>query len=444
MLFGLEEYAAHVRQYTPEWAAGECGIPAEDIRRIAREIAAAAPAAMIYPGRRSSDYEDSTQIRRSMAIANALLSNWDRPGGILAAREVGVRAPYFDVPWYDDNPEDRIDHGMAPGLIHHEGSFKLMRDAIIKEEPYPIRGWFTFKTNFMQTAANRKKTLEMLGHLDFVVNADIVMSDTAWYSDLVLPSPSFLERNDPVSALQGSSACACAVWRDAVVPAMHECRDMLWICTELSKRLGFPESFDFTLDEYRKSQLESIPEAYEAIKADGVYYNPSKVYGIYFDSPLKTQAQKIELFNQRYAHEGLDPMPVYKAPRRKEGRFRLVVGRTAFFTHSNTNNALLTQFKDENTLWMHPRPAAGQGLKDGELVEVESSAGKVTLALRLFEGMEEETVYMATGFGALSPELRLVHNRGASIAEVLEDHADFISGNMAMHETLVTVTRRVG
>lgn len=99
---------------------------------------------------------------------------------------------------------------------------------------------------------------------------------------------------------------------------------------------------------------------------------------------------------------------------------------------------------DENTLWMHPRPAAGLGLKDGEMVEVASGVGKVQLALRLFEGMEEETVYMATGFGALSPQLPLVYNTGASIAEVLEDHADFISGNMAMHETLVTVTRRVG
>jgi thiosulfate reductase/polysulfide reductase chain A len=443
MLFGLDEYAAHVRQYTPEWAAGECNIPAEDIRRIAREVAAAAPTAMVYPGRRSSDYEDSTQIRRAMAIANALLGNWDRPGGILASREVGVRAPYFDVPWYDDNPDDRIDHGMAPGLIHHEGSFKLMRDAIIKEEPYPIRGWFTFKTNFMQTAANRRKTLEMLNHLDFVVNADIVMSDTAWYSDMVLPSPSFLERNDPVSALQGSSACACAVWRDAVVPAMHESRDMLWICQQLSKRLGFAESFDFTIEEYRAWQLESIPEAHEAIKRDGVYYNPSKVYGIYFDSPLKTQAQKIELYNQRYLHEGLDPMPVYKAPRRKDGTFRLVVGRTAFFTHSNTNNPLLLEFKDENALWMHPGPAGKLGLRDGEPVTVSSNAGTVSLPLRLFAGMEEETVYMATGFGALSPGQPLVHNKGASIAEVLEDHADFISGNMAMHETLVTVSRKV-
>ncbi len=443
MLHGLDEYAQHVLEYTPEWAAAETGIQAEDIRRIAREIAAAAPTAMIYTGRRTSDYEDSTQVRRSMAIVNALLANWDRPGGILAAREVGVRAPYFDIPWYDDNPDDRIDADMAPGLIHHEGSFKLMRDAIIKEEPYPIRGWFTFKTNFMQTAANRNKTLEMLNHLDFVVNADITMSDTAWYSDLLFPSPSFLERNDPVSALQGSSACACAVWRDAVVPAMYESRDMLWICTELSKRLGFPESFDFTIDEYRQWQLAGIPDAAKAIKEDGVYYNPSKVYGIYFDSPLKTQAQKIELYNQRYAYEGLDPMPVYKPRRREAGKFRLVVGRTAFFTQSNTNNAQLIEFMEENALWMHPGPARRMGLQNGERVVVRSDAGQVELPLKLFEGIEEQTVYMATGFGALSPGLRFVHNKGASIAEVLEDHADFITGNMAMHETLVTVGRKV-
>lgn len=84
------------------------------------------------------------------------------------------------------------------------------------------------------------------------------------------------------------------------------------------------------------------------------------------------------------------------------------------------------------------------GLQDGERVFVSSDAGRVSLALRLFEGIEEETVYMATGFGALSPGLRFVHNKGASIAEVLEDHADFITGNMAMHETLVTVSRRMG
>jgi len=101
------------------------------------------------------------------------------------------------------------------------------------------------------------------------------------------------------------------------------------------------------------------------------------------------------------------------------------------------------EFQEENTLWMHPAAASRLGLEDKQRVFVSSEAGKVELALRLYEGIEPETVYMATGFGALSPGQRLVYQKGASIAEVLEDHSDFISGNMAMHETLVTVSRKV-
>jgi thiosulfate reductase/polysulfide reductase chain A len=91
--FGLDQLKEHVRNYTPEWAAQETEIPAGEIRRIARELAAAAPRAMIYPGRRSSNYTDSSQIRRSFAIVNALLGNWDRPGGLTAARKVGLKSP---------------------------------------------------------------------------------------------------------------------------------------------------------------------------------------------------------------------------------------------------------------------------------------------------------------------------------------------------------------
>ena len=60
---GFEQLRTHVRMYSPEWAAKETDIPARDIRRLARELAAAAPSAMVYPGRRSSDYTDSTQIK---------------------------------------------------------------------------------------------------------------------------------------------------------------------------------------------------------------------------------------------------------------------------------------------------------------------------------------------------------------------------------------------
>jgi thiosulfate reductase/polysulfide reductase chain A len=74
-------------------------------------------------------------------------------------------------------------------------------------------------------------------------------------------------------------------------------------------------------------------------------------------------------------------------------------------------------------------------------VEVKSSAGKGRLKARVTEDTRPDTVYMDTGFGVISKGLSKIFGKGACIADVLEDHADKVSGNMAMHETFVTVQK---
>ncbi len=441
--YGLEQLREHVRKYSPEWAEKECEIPAKDIRRIARELAAAAPAAMIYPGRRTSDYEDSTQIRRSMAILNALLGNWDRPGGLTAAREIKVKAKPFDPPFYENNPEERIESGRSPMMFEEEGSFKHARDAVIAGKPYPIKGCFTYKINPMATGANRQKTIEMINKLDFMVTVDIALSDTAWMADLVLPAPSYLERMDPVTALQGSSACGCIVTRDPVVPALFESKPVFWIVSELARRLNLGQFFNFTMEEYRQEQLKDWPEAQKDLKKDGFHYKHSKIYGVYEGKIYKTLSKKIELYNQRYVEKKADPLPVYRARQAvPEEKFRLVVGRNAYITQgSSTNNALLCELVPENELWLHPKPARKMAIASGEMVEVTSPVGRGRLKVRVTEEIRPDTVYMDSGFGMLSKGLSNVYGKGASIVEILEDHNDTISGNMAMHETFVTVRK---
>ena len=442
---GIKELREHVQKYTPEWAAKETEIPAQDIVTMARELAAAAPASMIYPGRRSSNYTDSSQVRRAFAIVNALLGNWDRPGGLTAARVVGLKGGVpFEAPWYDDNPEDRADAHGAKLMFEEEGSFKLMRDAIIKQEPYPVKGFVSYKTNPMQTAANRQKTIQMAKALDFMMTIDIVMSDTAFMADLVLPSQCALERQDPCSAQQGSSACACVVWRDPVVDKpMFESRSAFWIMKELAKRMDLAEAFDFSVEDFRKAQLEELPGAEKALKEDGVYYNPSKLYGVYENKAFKTKSRKIELYNQRYKEVGLDPLPVYQPPQAvPQDKFRLVVGRSAVVTQSSsTNNALLNEFKSNNRLWIHPEPAGRLGIKDGDPVQVQSPIGRQKLAAKVTSETRPDVVYMATGFGVLSNGLSQIKGKGACIAEILDDQMDELTGNMAMHETLVTVSK---
>jgi len=441
--YGIDKLTEHIEKYTPEWAQEKCEIKATDIRRIARELAAAAPSAIVYPGRRSSDYEDSTQIRRSYAIVNALLSNWDRPGGLILPKKIKLGSISVDAPFYEDNPDDRIDAGRSLMMFEEEGSFKHSRDAVLEGKPYPVKGFFTYKTNPMQTGANRKKTIDMIHKLDFMLAIDITMSDTAWMADLVLPAPSYLEREDPVSAFQGASAGSGLFASDPVVPALFESKPVFWIVKELARRLDLGEYFDFTMDDYRKAQLKKLPDVSTALKKDGVYVKSVPTYGIFEGKAFKTLSKKIELYNKRYANAGIDPMPVYKPPKKvPEGRFRIVVGRNAYITQgSSTNNALLHELAPENTLWLHPQSAKKLGISQGNYVEVASKVGKGKLKVRITEEIRQDTVYMDSGFGVLSKGLSKIYGVGACIVDILEDYNDEISGNMAMHETMVTVRK---
>jgi len=440
---GFEKLRDHVRQYTPDWAAAETEIPARDIRRLAREMAAAAPAAMVYPGRRSSDYKDSTQIRRSFAIVNALLGNWDQKGGLILPKKIKTGSLGYEAPFYEDNPEDRVDAGRAQMMFDEEGSFKHTRDAVIEGKPYPIKGWFTYKTNPMQTGANRQKTIEMIHKLDFMMTVDITMSDTAWMADLVLPAPSYLERQDPVSAFLASSSCSGVLTRNPIVPAMFESKPVFWIVKELAKRLDLGEHFDFTIEDFRKAQLKKLPDVARALKNDGVYNIVGHSHGIHEGKPFKTRSKKIELYNGRYEENGIDPMPVYNPPRNvPKGHFRIVVGRNAYITQSaSTNNALLWELEQENSLWIHPDSAKNLAVRQGDLVEVKSPAGSGQLKALVTEKIRPDTVYMDTGFGVISKGLSKIFGKGACIVDVLIDEADEISGNMAMHETIVSVKK---
>jgi thiosulfate reductase/polysulfide reductase chain A len=295
----------------------------------------------------------------------------------------------------------------------------------------------------MQTGANRQKTIEMINKLDFMMTVDIAMSDTAWMADLVLPAPSYLERQDPVSAFLASSACSGVLTRDPIVPAMFESKPVFWIVKELAGRLDLGEYFDFTIEDFRQAQLKKLPEVAKALKEDGVYNIVGHSHEIHEGKPFKTRSKKIELFSSRYAENGIDPMPVYRSPKSvPTNHFRIVVGRNAYITQSaSTNNSLLWQLEGENFLWIHPESAQPLGIHDGDPVEVKSPAGRGRLKARVTEKTRPDTVYMDTGYGVISKGLSKIFGKGACIAEVLEDYADEISGNMAMHETIVSVRR---
>lgn len=438
---GFDKLVPHIEPYTPEWAEGECEIAAADIRRIAKEFAAAAPKAVYYQGRRSSFFSNDTQMRRAMAILNAIIGNWDVPGGMIPSGKIKLAEHVYVAPWYDDVP-DRLDKDCVTYLSEKDGSWKHFRDRVIAGEPYPVKGMMVYKQNPVASIPNRAKTLEMMKQMDFICSIDITMSDTAWLSDVVLPEATYLERMDPVESIPGLLPLLSL--RHQVIEPLFEAKPCLWIMQQLAKRMGdeAAEMYDYTIEEFVEHQLSLLPGAREMLDSKGIYYeNATPVYGSSFGKPLKTKSGKIEIYSEKYAENGHDPLPVFTAQTTvPQGKYRLLVGRHAYFTHGTTaNNPYLHDLMPENTLWLNAGEAKRMGLKHGQRVRVKSPVGEEVLALEATEKIRPDSVYMCHGFGVLSKEQTKIYGKGGCDAALLEDEVCPISGNVAMHHTFVEI-----
>jgi len=442
---GFEQLAEHVKQYTPDWAAEETQIPAKDIFRIAREFSDAAPRAIYYAGRRSSWSRDDFSMRRGQAILNAIVGNWDRQGGMVPNAKVELGELMF-LPW-DDPVAPRVDEldKNFPLAAKGDGVYLKLRENVLAGQPYPVKAWMIYKQDPMSAIPEQEKTLQMLRQMDFVGVIDIQMSDTAWYADVILPESTYLERLDPVEMLGGIRPVV--LYRQPVVKPLHDTKPALEIVQGLAKRLNLSQYFDYTMEQWIAEQVKPLPMdlPLDYMKKHGVYSPPQyPKYGSTLspDHRFVTKSGKIELLSERLREAGYDPLPVYHQPSQvPEGKFRLVLGRHAFFTHASTsNNPWLNSFSPENALWIHPKPADSLGINDASLVEVASGVGSVRLKARVTPKIRTDCVFMQHGYGKRSPWLRLA-NSGGSDAQLIETAWDKVSGGAALHETFVKVRK---
>ncbi len=489
---GFEQFREHIfsNEYTPEWAETKCDIPAEEIRWTARQFARHAPRSVIYPGRRSSFYAHEVYFRQTCAMLTAICGCWDVKGAVVPKSSVSLSSHTPLFPFFYD-VEERVDKEavgivkkVVPSVVdcplvgtglpedscaflsERDGSWITFREAVLHDEPYPVRGFFVFKQNPVQSVPNTSKTLKMMEKMDFICVIEQQMSDTAWYADLVLPHSTYLESWDPCHALSGIWPVVVA--RQPVIQPLFKTKTMFEISRGILKEmLTIPELWEDTdpegLEDFKKTVMEEIldqpiqaymehqlskyPGAYEQILEKGVFalsdqpqYGTTRKKGFRF----KTKTGKIELFNERFQAKGLDPMPSYcEALRpRKEGEYRFLVGRTAWHTHSSTQNIPhLWEIMKENAIWINTEEARKLGIRNGDSCRVSSKAGQQTLKAYVTEKIRRDAVYYVNGWGRLSPGMSLVYKKGASEAEILEDTMDSISGSAAMHETYVTLEK---
>lgn len=419
---GLDQLAAHVREFTPEWAQAITDLPADKVRETARAMGEAKPAVVVHPGRHVTWYGDDTQRARAMAILTALLGSYGRKGGLFLPTPIPQGG--FDLPEFPQPARGRADGAGSrfPLASEDMGVTNGLIDATLSADPYPIKAWIVYGQNVIESIPQPKRTLEAISRLDLLAVVDVMPVDQIDYADVVLPEATYLERYDP-PLFVGSVKRPFVAIRQPVCEPLHESKPGWWIAKQLAKRLGLEAFFPWdTPEQHLATLVEPLDINLRELHARGALAFAGRPYledRTQDDEPLfGTASGKIELFSKELKDLGADPMPRYtKVEEPPKGFLRLIYGRSPVHSFARTqNNEALHALMPENEAWIHTRAAADLQIHDGDRVTLENDEGVrgLSVRVRVTEGIRSDCLYMVHGFGQRSRSLRRASSRGAS------------------------------
>jgi len=441
---GFEQLAAHVQPFNPEWAYLETGLEPDQIRATARVMAQAAPATLIHPGRHVTWYGDDTQRSRAIAILNALLGSWGRPGGFYAQEKVDL--PEYPVPKPPGPDRDWKAEVQADYPLVNTGISNVMIDHSVGPDAF-FKGWFVYATNLTTTIPGVRKQLEQAAQsLDLMVVIDTMPAEITGYADVVLPECTYLERHDDLR--NKPERIPTLALRMPAFPPRFDSKPAWWIARGLARKLELGKYFPW--QDYREVldwQLRQVGSSLGEMEKMGVKTFPRKT-PIYFDPgkpvAFNTPSGKIELYSRSLEQTGHDPLPKYTPPQRPpSGYFHLNYGRAAAHTFGRTiNNPLLFELMPENSVWVHPSAAAGLGVTSGQYVRLKNPEGTHSnvVRVRVTQRIRPDSVFLVHGFGHTDRRLRLASGVGADDAGLMHNvKIDPVMGGTGMRASFVTL-----
>jgi thiosulfate reductase / polysulfide reductase chain A len=513
---GFEDYAAYVKDKTPEWAEQITSLKAKTIERVARDFATTKPAlADVWSG--PGQHSNGVQGGRAIALLNALVGTYDHPGGMMIPDKRGNKhieveadetaAGTLKQPRFDEVKKYPLGHGSG---VYTQAFANLAEG----KGPYAAKMGMIVFQNVMMSVPGSQTMAKALAKLETLVVVDTHLSETAMMADYVLPGTTYLERYDlnshwvtwPVLGLRQP-----AVKPIFGQPAEYE------VVAALGRRLGLKdkeghevfkvgrmsgqpvESLTAWYEEFLSRELkEGAPKiTLEELKAlpgavwvdkKGTRYEkyaevlmPEQLKDAFFDgSPraegtaiydkpkdqkgkrigtvvagqavkgFMTRSGKVEFSAKWLAEKSdangkpVDPLPVYN-PRdwqpSSDYPLYFINWKEANHTHSRTqNNPWLLDIKPDNPMVINPATAAKHGVRDGDLVWVESPYGKVKARAKVTTRIHPEVIGVQHGFGHTAFG-RLAKGRGTGDSLLRPTKSDPLSGQAMHKEACVRIVK---
>jgi anaerobic selenocysteine-containing dehydrogenase len=437
---GLEEFKEYVRGFPPEEVEKITWIKGEKIRALAEDFAKPKTSLLLHTG---LEYTDSgVQNIRAILIFWALAGNLDRPGGLVFRMppSVSIRRNRIDPP--QGKPAIGSDRHPLYCNLNRSGHFLEVPKAILKGDPYPIKGLVVLGGSIITAFPNPEEWRQSFEALDCLVVIDRFLTNEAFYADVVLPATTMFEITS-YKRYPGHFS-----FREKIVTPMGEAKNDYLILAELAKALGYGERYPQSEEAMLNFAFKKTPEFLERLKSkpEGISLpSPPMVYEKYKKGLLRkdgnpgfeTRSGKFEISSNLLKKYGYDTLPVYREP--SEGpigspelakKFPLVLTTgtriQSAFRSQHLNIPGLLKLQDKPNILIHPEDADQRGIRNGDKVWVKTKRGRVPfyakVTKRITKGVIEANM---GGGGPLQPQTW----REANVNELTDpENRDPISG----------------
>jgi anaerobic selenocysteine-containing dehydrogenase len=476
-LNGVEAVRAAVAPFSADAVAARCGLGAEAIRGIARQLAAA-ERGCLYGRIGTCTQRFGTTASWLVDVVNALTGHLDQPGGAMWPQAAAFARNTEGAPGVGGGISVGRHASRVSGApeVYGELPITLLAEEIETPGAGQVRAYISIASNPVLSSPNGARLAQALDGLDFMLSLDLYLNETTRHADVILPGMSALEHGHYDVAFPQFSVRNHARYSPPVLPAAPGAMAEWQVLLKLTAiALGRGSTADVTaLDDERVTadvQRLAGAQADAVLAAVSHWQGPERL----LDLSLRAGPHG-DGFGRRPEGLTLDKLAATPAGvdlgalqprlpdvlRTPSGRIELappplladlqaaaddlstpapdlvVIGRREVRSNNSWMHNLpaLAKGPERCTLLLHPQDAARHGVVAGQRVTVTGPQGSVVAPVVLDDAMMPGVASLPHGWGHGLPGTQMAvaaERPGANLNQLLDDRLrDPLSGNAVL------------
>ncbi|MFS2158024.1 molybdopterin oxidoreductase family protein [Pseudomonas sp. Pseusp122] len=444
---GLDEVRQAVVGLHAEAMSPRCGVPAEQIRQLARDFAAA-DKAVCYGRMGISTQAFGTLCHWLVQLINLVTGNLDRVGGALCTQ------PAVDLVASTSGGHFNRWQSRVSGLPEYAGELPVsaLAEEMLVEGEGQVRALITVAGNPVLSTPNGRRLDQALDGLEFMLSIDLYINETTRHADLILPSTSALENDHYDTTFNTFAVRNVTRFNRAILEkpegALHDWEIFVGLAKAFAARTG-------------RELKATLPPAQmiDYGLRSGLYGDASDwklslktladhPHGLDLGPLQPNLAPRLKTVNQRIQAAPeviLADLTRFAAVALPDADELLLIGRR----HVRSNNSWMHNYhrlvkgKPRHQLLMHPADLARRGLVNGQQVSVTSRVGAIEVEVVESLDMMPGVVSLPHGWGHGRAGVRMEiaqSQPGASANDLTDERSlDVLSGNAVLNGVPVQV-----